>query len=65
VFVADGGKRAVVVVNQEFNKAITAEVKLPHAGKLVVATPEQPDARPTTDTLQIPARSVAVIMEQK
>jgi hypothetical protein len=64
VFVADSGQRAVVVVNQEFNKPITAEVKLPHAGKLVVATPEQPDGQPTTGTLQIPARSVAVVMEQ-
>jgi hypothetical protein len=64
VFVADGGKRAVVVVNQESNKAITASVKLPHPGKLVVATPEQPDAQPTTPTLQVPARSAVVIMEQ-
>ncbi len=64
VFVADGGKRAVVVINQEFNKAITAQVNLPHPARLVVATPELPDARPTTGTLQIPARSAAVVMEE-
>ncbi len=64
VFVTATGKRAVVVVNTEFNRAITAEVELPHSGSLVVATPEQPDARPTTGTLQIPARSAAVVMEQ-
>jgi hypothetical protein len=64
VFVTATGKRAVVVINMEFNKAVTAQVELPHPGKLMVATPEQPDARPTTGTLQIPARSAAVVMEQ-
>jgi hypothetical protein len=64
VFVADGGKRAVVVVNQEFDKAITVEVNLPHPGKLALATPENPDAVPTSGTLEIPARSAAVVMEQ-
>ena len=64
VFVADGGKRAVVVINQEFDKAITVEVNLPHPGKLVLATPEEPDAQPTMGTLQIPARSAAVMLEQ-
>lgn len=64
VFDADDGKRAVVVVNQEFSKAITAKVNLPHPGKLVMATPEHPNAVSTTGTLEIPARSVAVVMEQ-
>jgi len=64
VFAADGGKRAVVVVNREFSNAIMAKVNLPHAGKLAVATPEEPDARSTTGTLAIPARSAAVIIEQ-
>lgn len=64
VFVADGGKRAIVIINQEFKKGITARVNLPHPGRLVVATPEQPDAQPTTGTLQIPARSAVVVMEQ-
>jgi hypothetical protein len=64
VFITSGGKRAVVVINQEFTKAITAAVNLPKTGKLVVATPENPDAQPTTGTLEIPARSAAVVMEQ-
>lgn len=64
VFVTAGGKRAVVVVNQEFYRAITAKVELPNAGKLMLATPEQPEAAPTTGTLTIPARSAAVVMEQ-
>ena len=64
VFVTATGKRAVVVVNRESNRAVTATVELPHAGKLVVATPEQPDARATSGTLQVPARSAAVVMEQ-
>ncbi len=64
VFVATHSKRAVVVVNQESGKAMTAKVNLPNAGKLIVATPEQPDGEPATGTLKIPARSAAVIIEQ-
>jgi hypothetical protein len=64
VMVAPGGKRAVVLVNQELNKAITATVELPNPGKLVVATPEQPTAQPTSGTLKVAARSAAVVMEQ-
>lgn len=64
VFVADGGKRAIVVINQEYDKSITAEVTLPHPGNLVVATPEQPDARPAPGPLKIPARSAAVVLEE-
>jgi hypothetical protein len=64
VFVAPGGRRAVVVVNMEPDKAIEARVELPQPGKLAVATPEQPDAQPTSGALRIPARSAAVVMEQ-
>lgn len=64
VFVAEGGKRAVVVVNPDTEKQITAKVNLPNAGTLMTATPEQPEARSTTGMLQIPARSVAVLIEQ-
>jgi Domain of unknown function (DUF6259) len=63
VFVAVDGKRAIVVVNQELDKAITAIVDLPRVGKLVLATPELPDAVECTATIQIPARSAAVLME--
>lgn len=64
VFVTREGKRAVVVVNQERDRAITARIELPHPGRLLVATPEDPEARPTTGELHIPARSAAVVMEQ-
>ncbi len=64
VFVTARGKRAVVVINLESSKSITASVELPHPCKLVVATPEHPDAKPTDGTLEIPARSAAVVMEQ-
>lgn len=64
VFVRPDGKRSVVVVNQEFKKSISATVELPNCGSLFVATPEQPDARPTIGRLQIPARSAAVVMER-
>jgi len=48
----------------EPSKAIAATVKLPNAGKLRVATPEEPEGRNTDGTLEIPARSAAVVMEQ-
>ena len=63
VFLADNGKRAVVVVNPSSDDAITAKVILPNPHDLVVATPEQPDALATTGSLQIQARSAAVVIE--
>lgn len=63
VFLAESGKRAVVVVNENSNAAITATVTLPNPGKLIVASPEDPEGKPTTGALQIPARSVAVVVE--
>lgn len=64
VFVKPSGKRAVVVVNMDYSKPITATVDLPNAGKLVVATPEEPEAVALTGELKVPARSAAVVMEQ-
>ena len=54
----------MVIINQESGKAITAKAELPKAGKLVMATPEQPEAKPVPATLQIPARSAVVVLEQ-
>jgi len=59
-----GGKRAVIVANLEQDKTITAKLDLPNAGSLVAATPEDPDARPISGPLRIPARSAVVVMEQ-
>jgi hypothetical protein len=64
VFVASNGKRAVVVVNQELKRKITASVELARPGKLMVATPEEPEGKPCTGSVEIPARSAAVILEQ-
>jgi hypothetical protein len=64
VFVTATGKRAVVAVNTEFSKPITAKVELPNSGKLMMVTPEHPDAKPTDGVLKIPARSAVVVMEQ-
>lgn len=63
VFNSPTGKRAVVVVNTDSN-AIAATVSIPKAGNLVVATPDDPDARATTGAIQIPARCAAVMMEK-
>jgi hypothetical protein len=45
IFVAATGKRTVVVVNEEFNKTITASAQLPNPGTFVAATPEQRNRR--------------------
>lgn len=63
VFLASDGKRAVVVINPEADKAISVNVHLPNARTLIHATPKDPDGKPTTGTLQIPARSAAVVIE--
>ncbi|MGB3628067.1 MAG: hypothetical protein WBA18_01130, partial [Terracidiphilus sp.] len=63
VFVAADRKRAVVVVNQEPDKTITARLDLPDSGRLLLATPEQPDSVDSTATIRLPARSAAVLME--
>ena len=66
VFRAADGKRAVVVVNQDFSKAITAKVEISdlRQARLVTVTPEQPEALPTDGTVQIPPRSAAIVMEE-
>jgi len=64
VFRNAAGKRAVIVINQETGRAITAKLDIPKAGTLMAATPEQPDARSVSGPLRIPARSVTVLMEQ-
>lgn len=64
VFVAPSGKRAVVVVNLDREENLRAEVKLPNSGPLLLATPEQPEARMTSTMVEISPRSAAVVMEQ-
>jgi hypothetical protein len=64
VFHTAAGKRAVIVANLDSSRAITASLDIPNPGKLLAATPEQPDAQPTSGELQIPARSAIVVMEQ-
>ncbi|MFP5233790.1 MAG: hypothetical protein ACLGQX_14360 [Acidobacteriota bacterium] len=63
VFRCSDGKRAVVVASLEQTRSVTARVDLPNAGKLVFATPEEPDAKSFTGSLRIPPRSAAVMME--
>ncbi len=63
VFVTKSGKRAVVVVNLERDKAMNVRVDLPNAGRLMVVSPEQPEMQPTSGTIEIPARSTVAILE--
>lgn len=64
VFVTPEGKKAVVIINLGSSKPVTAHVNIPDHGRLVLATPEHPEAVPTTGTIRIPARSAAVVMEK-
>jgi len=64
VYQTSAGKRAIIVANMESTKSITATLNLPNAGRLMSATPEQPEAQPASSTLHIPARSAIVVMEQ-
>ncbi|MGH8022750.1 MAG: hypothetical protein ACRED1_04155 [Limisphaerales bacterium] len=63
VFDSPSGKRAVVVVNTD-SQAIAAKVSIPNADDLLAATPEEPDARPTTGAVEIPTRCAVVVMER-
>lgn len=63
VFVARTGKRSVIVVNQERKRPISVKVELPNQDKFTIATPEDPDARPSSGPIRIPARSAVVLME--
>jgi hypothetical protein len=53
-----------VVVNAKSGKKITAKAEQPIPDRLIVATPEQLGAQPTSGTLLISARSAVVVMEQ-
>jgi hypothetical protein len=64
VFRTADGKRAVIVVNMESKREITATLSIPNSGNLMAATPEQSDIRPASGSLKIPARSAIVVMEQ-
>ena len=64
VFVTPSGKRAVVVNNTDQDNPATVHVKIPKEGRLVVATPEKPDAHPTDGDFNLPPRSCAVVMEK-
>jgi hypothetical protein len=63
VYVAKDRKRAVVIVNLEQKRSITATVDLPNVGTLVKATPEEPEAQPAFNNVIVPPRSAVVLME--
>jgi Domain of unknown function (DUF6259) len=64
VFVTSKNKRAVVIINMDSKKEITAKVEIPNSEKLVWASPENPDVQSMDGTLKIPASSAVVVMEQ-
>ncbi len=66
VFQTESGRKAVVIANMEKEKSIRAKVALTgkDAGEFNLATPENPDAVGNTGIVDIPARSVVVLMEK-
>jgi hypothetical protein len=64
VFRKKDGKRAVVVINMNATKPLEAKVDLPNHGKLLAASPENPDAQPNSGSITVPARSAMVVMEE-
>lgn len=44
-------------------KDISTKLNLPNPGKLMCASPEDPEARPTFGAVRVPARSAVVVME--
>jgi hypothetical protein len=65
VFRRSDGKRAVVVISLERHRPIIARVSLPGpVGTEVAVSPEKPAPAATDGTLQIPARSAAVLLER-
>jgi hypothetical protein len=63
VFVAKDRKRAVVIMNLEERRPIAANINLPNAGTLVMATPEEPEAQAVSASVSVPQRSAVVVME--
>lgn len=63
VYVAEDGRRAVVLMNLEQSKPIMVQATLPNARNMVVATPENQEAKPSSSAITIPARSAAILME--
>jgi len=58
------GVRAVVITNIDAQKTISATVAFDGAhGALTVVAPEYPDQHPTDGTVEIPPRSMVVILE--
>ena len=65
VFRAKGGKRAVVICNDEDKKSIEIEVTLEESnGRLIFVTPEDPEPQAYRGKVAIPSRSAVVILEE-
>ena len=54
----------ILLMTATFSRSTRAAEVVLQDGKLMVATPEDQEAKPTSGNIQIPARSAAVILEQ-
>lgn len=64
VFVDRNGKRSVVVVNMGTEQASAAEIRVPDAAALQVASPEAPEWKPFDGRIEIAPQSAVVIVEK-
>jgi hypothetical protein len=63
VFRTSSGKHAVVVLNDQLHP-ITVSVKVEGTQDYVAATPESPEAKPSTGALTVASRSAVVLMQK-
>ncbi|MAE76445.1 MAG: hypothetical protein CMJ85_06230 [Planctomycetes bacterium] len=61
---ASNSKRAVVAVNFDTARAVTLAVTVDGGGELLLATPEQPDPKPTAAAIELPPGMAAVLMQK-
>jgi hypothetical protein len=63
VFIANDRMRAIVIMNLEEQRSICAQIDVPQAQSVMIATPEQPEAQATGTSVNIPAHSAVIVME--
>jgi hypothetical protein len=61
---ATGNLRGVVIANEDSERPVTVTVSIPKSFTLMVATPENPEARPASSQIAIPAESAVVVFNR-
>jgi hypothetical protein len=65
VFRQPTGRRTVVVVNHDRSRELAATVRIDgYSGPLSLASPEQPERIPASNTIIVPPRSAVVMFQE-